>query len=185
MDTVKSGIGGSFTTGAGILSIFNLVVEISLGIYVINNINVLKANDLNTRTQIGEIGKRMYEIESKNNQLMNTLSEISKVIQSFKQAKNELVIGINELHQFKAFTDERLDLIEQHIDLIITAVESKDIKVDVPKPKPASRFSRRHMMVDEQKVSFKKPIAHHKTFNDEDVDDDDEAVLKSYRKNRQ
>lgn len=188
MSEIKSvgsytGIGSSFVSGAGVLSIVNLVLEISLGVYVINNINLLKASDANTKMQLGEMGKKIFEIEGKNNSVVNNIGEITKVIHAFKQAKNELVIGINELHQFKAMTEERLDLIEQHIDLIIQAVESKDIKVDLPKPKPASRFARRHMVVDEQKVSFKKPIAQHKTYDDE-VEDDDEAVLSAYRKGR-
>lgn len=189
MSEIKSvasytGIGSSFVSGAGILSIINLVLEISLGVYVINNINLIKASDANTKIQLGEMGKKIFEIEGKNNQVVSSIGEISKVIHSFKQAKNELVVGINELHQFKALTEERLDMIEQNIDLIIQAVEAKDIKVELPKPKPQSRFARKHMVVDEQKVSFKKPIAQHKTYDDEVDEDDEEAVLNAYRRGR-
>jgi uncharacterized protein YoxC len=178
----------SFKSGAGILSVVNLVVEISLAIYVVNTVNSLKAGDANTKNELGMIGKKIMEVEGRTVQLANALNELTKTLRAFKTTRDQLIAGVNELHQFKSATDIRLDLIEQNLDLIITALEEKSISVPVPKPKPQSRFARQHMLVDpsEQKVSFRNPISKAKTIEDpeDEEDEDSEAALKEYRKSK-
>lgn len=177
----------SFKTGAGILSVVNLVIEVSLAIYVVNSLNGLKNENLGVKNEFGMIGKKILEVESKTVQIANVINDITKAIRDFKNTRNELIAGVNELHQFKAVTEERLDVIEQTMDLIISTLEEKSITIPIIKPKPKSRFGRQHQIIDntEHKVGFKNPMASHKTIDDDDdnIDEDAEA-LKAYRKNK-
>ena len=173
----------SFKTGAGILSVVNLVIEVSFGIYVINVLNTLKGNDSNIKTDIGAIGQKIFDIESKTVQLMNAMNEITKAMRDYKNTRNELIASVNELHQSKAVMEQRLDLVEENLDLIIQALAEKEIKVDMPKPKPVSRFARKHILVDEHKVTFGNPISTKKDIEDEDEDEDAKA-LKKYRQGK-
>jgi len=186
----------SFKSGAGILSIANTVIEISLFVYLLKRVNSV-SNELDDKFKdIETVAKKIVEVDGKTSQLGNGMQEVVKALKDFNILKNQLVGAINELHKDKAETDARLEQVESHMDLIIQALEKNNIQVDMPKPKPASRFGRQHVVMDssEKKVSFKKPVGNKKIFeepaeegadeNQEEEDTEALQAIKDFRKSR-
>jgi len=176
----------SFKSGSGILSVINLVIEVSLAIYIVNSLSNVRTDQSSLKNDLGMLGKKIVEVDSKNLQITSIINDITKTVSNFKNTRNELIASVNELHQFKASTEERLELIETTLDLIISTLDENKIVIPVAKPKPKSRFGRQHQMVDntDHKVGFKSPIASQKTIDDDGDEDEDLVALNAYRKSK-
>jgi septal ring factor EnvC (AmiA/AmiB activator) len=173
----------SFKSGVGALTIANTVVGISTSIYFIKKLNDLNNQIAETsngitliNNNIQAIAKKVAETDQKTNYLGEGFKELTKNFTKINALKTQLVQGINELHRYKSDSEQRIEILEQYLDIIITALEEKDIRIARPKPKPVSRFGKPHQNVqngeNERKVSFgnnSKRII--KTTNEEIEDD--------------
>ena len=150
----------SFKTGAGVLSICNFLIEISLFAYIskaTSNVGNI-SNDLDMKLrEIGRgMGNKINEMENNSAKLANAINEITDTMKQFNKLKKTLMVAINELHASRAEMDARIDQIENYMDIIIQTLEKDGKSVEVPKPKPVSRFGRVHMNVSDKSVSFSK-----------------------------
>jgi chromosome segregation ATPase len=187
----------SFKTGTGILSICNTVIEVSTIAFIIkkfseyNNEISKTSNELNkVNNDIQTIAKKIADIDLKTNHVGNSLNEIGKQLTKFNSMQKDVVASINELHRFKAQSEERLDGIEQYLDIIITALEEKQISIPRPKAKPQSRFNKQiQNEIESRNVSFGKNSTRRfhnedeEETEDNDNDEDADAIktLKEFR----
>jgi septation ring formation regulator EzrA len=185
-------------TSSGALSIFNTVLEISTIAYIIKKFSEYNSEISKTSTQLGQvindiqiIAKKIAENDLKNNHVGTSLNEIGKQLTKFNGMQKDVVASINELHRFKASSEERLDGIEQYLDTIINALEEKQISIPRPKTKPQSRFSKQvQNEIESKNVSFGKSSTRRYKRDEEDEeeeedeDDGDADALKTLKEFR-
>lgn len=190
----------SFKSGAGALTIANTVIELGLLGYVVKESSKVSAeiNRLSNEMKfisdnMNAVAKRVADNDLKTNHFGSSIAEINKLLNKFSNTQKEIIPSVNELHRFKASTEERLEQIEQYLDIIIRTLEEKEFNIPKPKSKPVSRFSKVEQNDSRKNVSFgKNSLKHFKDEEDENqenIDDNDEdadamKALKDFRNNR-
>lgn len=175
--SVKSSGGGgfdSFKTAAGITTAANSTVLIGLLAYTVKKVNELGSQFAVVNTNIEQIARKTAEVDQKTGQLATALGKLNDSMIQFNKFKGELIESINELHHSKASTEQRIEYMEKYLDIIISALEEKDIKIQAPRQAPVSRFGRKHVNADSQdrKVAFRK----NKNEEDEEEEEPEQRV---------
>lgn len=147
MDSLKTSL-------AGIVGV-NTLIEIGIIVYFSKQLSGVSYEFGKINNDLKAIANKLVEVDSKSNHLGGAINEFNKSITNFNKIKGEMVGSINELYHFKTSIEQRVEQVEQYLDIIIAALEEKDIKINIPKPKPVSRFGRVHLNVeDNKKVTF-------------------------------
>jgi hypothetical protein len=187
----------SFKTGAGALTVANTVVELTTVIYLAkkfsetsNTFNQLAVEQKVLHDNINQIFNKLAE-EGKSH-FGISISEHQKKLEKLDSIQKQTYGAVNELIHFKADMEERLDRIEQCMEMIIQALSDKDIHVSQPKPKPISWFAKsisqgrgntNNSEKGEKGVSFGKNTTKNISSEDEiedeedDIDEDTRALI--------